>query len=279
MSLQSVPLSKSGLYLYESKHREKDLVKEHYHAVHQLLYVIGGRGSVTLDASTHEMREEQVAVILPYTRHAVISDSSLTLLVLAFDASILDSYVQQTLMRNYFQKSLICSLHASESNEMRLLLRKMLYDQAKEDQLNDLALRINMMQTLHVLARSLQLSAATDANSLRADRIKQLIDAQYFSNLSSQDIASRMGISTRYVNTIYKERFQMTPLQYLTEVRINHAKKLLVESEKDIATISFEVGYENLTTFYRVFKQTTGSAPNHYRQLHQNQASIYDPSE
>lgn len=77
----------------------------------------------------------------------------------------------------------------------------------------------------------------------------------------------------RYVNDIFKEQYHMTPMQYLTEVRIETAKKLLTESDKDIVTVCFEVGYENLSTFYRVFKNSVNMSPNQYRKQHQRYPS------
>jgi transcriptional regulator GlxA family with amidase domain len=56
-----------------------------------------------------------------------------------------------------------------------------------------------------------------------------------------------------------------TPVQYLLEVRIARAKTLLKDTEHEIISICFEVGFENVSTFYRSFKQSTGLTPHQYR--------------
>ncbi len=59
-------------------------------------------------------------------------------------------------------------------------------------------------------------------------------------------------------------------MQYLTHIRIEHAKRLLLDSDKEIVTICFEVGYETLSTFYRSFKKEVEMTPNQYRQYYGN---------
>jgi len=60
----------------------------------------------------------------------------------------------------------------------------------------------------------------------------------------------------------------MTPMHYLTEVRMELAQKLLVQTDKDIASICFEIGFETLSSFYRTFKKYTQASPNTYRKIH-----------
>ncbi|MFS8580926.1 MAG: AraC family transcriptional regulator [Novibacillus thermophilus] len=269
MAFQHIELPSCGISLYESKHKEKDRVREHHHAVHQILYAIEGRGRITIDRSSYEVAQDNAVVIAPYTRHSVISDSRLTLLVLAFDEKSLDSFVQRDIMNKFFKKSRYFTLNPMVSGELRQFLRKILFEQSQRFPLGSYAIKIHLLHFLLVLARFQEAPQHTDTNTLRAERIKHYIETLYYEPLTAKDISSRLGISTRYVNNIFKEQYHMTPMQYLAEVRIQTAKKLLAETDKDIATICFEVGYENLSTFYRVFKKTVNMSPNRYRQLYQ----------
>ena len=51
-------------------------------------------------------------------------------------------------------------------------------------------------------------------------------------------------------------------------MRISVAKKLLAETDKDILSVCFEIGYESLSTFYRTFKRYVQMSPNQYRNRH-----------
>jgi AraC-like DNA-binding protein len=190
------------------------------------------------------------------------------MLVLAFDESHLDSSIQNELLERFFKKSYFLKPNPIVSSELKQLLRKMLFEQANESLIKHSAIKIYLLQLLLIIARSQELPQFIDTNSIRAERVKQFIETLYFEPLTVSGIASRMGISTRYLNSIFKEQYQLTPMQYLTEVRMQHAQKLLIESDKEIVTICFEVGYETLSTFYRTFKKTVNMSPNQYRQLH-----------
>ncbi|MFH5182692.1 helix-turn-helix domain-containing protein [Paenibacillus sp. TAB 01] len=266
MLLKRIDLPVNGIHLYESKHQDGDIVNEHHHGIHQCLFALEGEGAITLDGVQHECRQDCAVLIVPYSNHAVISDSKLTLLVLAFEEAGMDSFARSELLQSCFKASAMLRLNPFAAAEVRQLLRKMLFEQSHEDAYGPWALHIYLHELLLVLARSSQSAIVTDSNSLRADRIRSYIDKHYFEPLTASDLASRLGIGARQVNNIFKEQYRMTPIQYATEVRIKLAQKLLEETDKDIVSICFEVGYETLPTFYRAFKNIVKMSPNRFRQ-------------
>jgi len=60
---------------------------------------------------------------------------------------------------------------------------------------------------------------------------------------------------------LFKQAFQITPHQYLTEVRINKAKELLTTTGKPVSGICQEVGFESLSSFSVLFKKRFGVSP------------------
>jgi AraC family cel operon transcriptional repressor len=270
LELVDVRLPASGIHLYESKHRDGDVVREHHHQIYQILYAIEGEGQITLEGRTLDLNRDHAVVIPPYTRHTLVSSSRLTVLVLAFRKEAVDRPVQSELLDPYFNKADLIELNPFTSSEVRRLLRKMLFEQQRRDALAHLAVKIHLQEMFLLLARMNQPFRADDANSLRAEKIREYIDTHYFERLSAKDIADKLGVGIRQVNNIFKEQYGTTPMQYLAEVRIDVAKRLLIESDHDIASICFEVGYETLSTFYRTFKNIVKMSPNRYRQLQQN---------
>lgn len=266
MKLKRIELPLRGIHLYESKHLDGDVVDEHHHTIHQILYALEGEGTITLDGKPHEFKQDCAALIVPHSNHSVFSESKLTLLVLAFEESVLDSQARSGLLYSCFETSAFLQLSPFAAADLRQLLRKMLFEQTHQDELNQWALQIYFQEILLVLARANQSAQVTDSNSLRAERIRSYIDRHYFEPLTAGDIAARLGISARHVNNIFKDHYRITPIQYLTEIRISLAKKLLIETDKDIVSICFEVGYETLTTFYRAFKNIVKMSPNMFRQ-------------
>lgn len=263
-----------AVQLTESIHSEKNTVKEHHHETYQILYVLEDEGEVRIDDESFSFNPDHVAFIRPYCKHSILAHSKLAILVLEFDPTVLDSDIHQELLREYLNQSKLIKVNQFAAMEIRQLLRKMLYQQSLGDSINCIGLRVYLLEILYLLCYSLQDSKITDANTLRADRLKKYIDTNYYNVMNAGDISSKLGVSIRHVNTIFKDQYGMTPLQYLTEVRLETAKKLLLETDKDIISICFEVGFESLSTFYRTFQKFTHVSPNKYRTSHKYNSSL-----
>ncbi|WP_186579649.1 AraC family transcriptional regulator [Aquibacillus kalidii] len=271
MSRQMLGLEKYGINLYESRHGDGGIIEEHHHTVHQILYALEGEGKIRLNGKSYPFKQDYVAVITPLTEHSIVSETKLTVLVLAFEESILETSIQDELLHCFFPETRFIELNPFDSSNVRQLLRKMLYEQSYGDSINFVAMKIFLSELLLKLARSQEQPESFDANVLRAERLRKYIDTHYYEMISAEALSSKLGISTRHMNNIYKERYHVTPIQYLTEVRIGLAKKMLIETDNDIASICFEVGFESLSTFYRTFKNSTDVSPNKYRKAYRSE--------
>lgn len=254
-----------NIRLYENKHKEGNSVNTHYHQTHQILYVLEGKGSCTIEQSRYPLSQDKMVVIAPLTNHSIQAVSKMTVLVLEFDESGLDLSEREQLVSEVFRYSRVIQVNLFESSELRQLLRKMLYEQSRGDSLQFLAMKIFLAEILFVLVRSQQTTHIKDTNALRVKWLQNYIETHYFEIKSAADIASKMGMSTRYIHRIFTEYHKKTPMQYLTEVRLDRTKKMLIESDKDVVSICFEVGFESVSTFYRLFKKHVGMPPNMYR--------------
>ncbi|GBF73780.1 hypothetical protein PA598K_02100 [Paenibacillus sp. 598K] len=258
------------IYLYEKKHSQKYEFADHYHDIHQIVYALEGTGTVAIEGRQHTISPGRAAIMTPGTVHSIRSESKLTLLVVALADQ---TFLASELAGRVFQRSRVVSLSAHLDNEIRRLLRTMLFEQARQPEFYTVALSCHLTEICLIFHRTLQTEEPpVDLNYVRAESIRDYIDTYFYdiSNLTS-DIASKLGISSRHADNIFKEYYHVTPRKYLAEVRIEHSRKQLAETDKDIVTICFEAGYENLSTFYRLFKNATGLSPNKYRQTYNEQ--------
>ena len=87
--------------------------------------------------------------------------------------------------------------------------------------------------------------------------------------ISMAAIAESFELSTTRFSLSFKERKGMPPLEYLTLLRVEHAKDLLAGTDMPIRDISVQVGYYDPGSFIRRFKQVTGETPLQYRREHE----------
>jgi two-component system response regulator YesN len=95
------------------------------------------------------------------------------------------------------------------------------------------------------------------------------IDANYNKPITFADVAKASHLSVSRLAHIFKEQMGITVIDYLTSVRIERAKQLLLATEQNCTEICFEVGYNNQSYFTRTFKGFVGMTPLQFRTKNQ----------
>jgi AraC-like DNA-binding protein len=80
-----------------------------------------------------------------------------------------------------------------------------------------------------------------------------------------EQLAARTGFSPQHINRVFRRTLGVTPLRYLTRVRMERAAALLIHSELTVHAVARRVGYDDPYYFSRVFKQCYGCSPSKYR--------------
>lgn len=84
-------------------------------------------------------------------------------------------------------------------------------------------------------------------------------------DLTLGDIAKNLNISEEHFCRTFKSYTGLRPLEYLNNLKIQHAKELLKKSDKDISEIAEMSGYLSPSYFTMIFKRYTGTTPKKYR--------------
>ena len=95
-----------------------------------------------------------------------------------------------------------------------------------------------------------------------------LMNANVRKNCQIEDIAYKTGLSTEHFIRIFREEMKMTPYQYFIRLNAQEASAVLITTQRSIAQISEDLGFENQFHFSRVFKKCTGLTPSAYRRCY-----------
>ena len=93
----------------------------------------------------------------------------------------------------------------------------------------------------------------------------EFMQYNYASPLTLADIAKAAHLSVSRLAHLFREQMGVTIVDYLTNIRINHAKRMLLTTEHNCTRICYDVGYNNQSYFTRVFKQIVGLTPREFR--------------
>ncbi len=101
--------------------------------------------------------------------------------------------------------------------------------------------------------------------------VKEYICENYMEDISMQDAARAVNYSEAYFCKMFKQQFGQNFTSYLTEYRIEEAKKLLCQPTVSVKAVGTRVGYPDSNYFARVFRRMNGVSPSEYRMKFLNQ--------
>lgn len=102
--------------------------------------------------------------------------------------------------------------------------------------------------------------------SLEMESVIHYFNESFSENISIEECARQKHMSVCWFIRSFKRYMGMTPMQYITSIRLNKAKELLRSTDYTIQEISGLVGYENPLYFSRIFRKQTGQSPSQYRE-------------
>lgn len=126
----------------------------------------------------------------------------------------------------------------------------------------------NAEKPAHLLAcllLSLEDGLRTAGMDPLARQIRGYLHKHFRRRLSLEEIGRTMAFSPVYCDTVFRREFGRSIIDYLIELRIDEAKRLLIEGSLDMGRVAELSGFQDANYFSRVFKKRTGQTPTGYR--------------
>lgn len=130
----------------------------------------------------------------------------------------------------------------------------------------------SMVRLLAIFAEQLsglanQISVQSEnAESPMIKRAKDYIRTHQENDLTLEHVARASHASTFHFCKMFKRATGLTFTDYLSRVRVEKAKHLLVNPQRRVSEVAFDVGFQSLTHFNRVFRKVVGTSPTQYRE-------------
>lgn len=104
-----------------------------------------------------------------------------------------------------------------------------------------------------------------------ANAARQILDDGYRSSINITQIAKELFVTDSYLIRVFKQKYGISPLQYLINKRMEEAARLLQFTDAQISEVAAAVGYHDTNYFNRLFKKHMGKTPAELRQLFHGQ--------
>ena len=101
----------------------------------------------------------------------------------------------------------------------------------------------------------------------------RFIESNY-SGVKVSDVADYIGINRTYLTAIFRTHMNMSPQEFLMQVRMEKSRELLIKTDVPIYVVAQEVGYQDQLAFSKVFRKKNGLSPEQYRKKQRDEYSI-----
>lgn len=249
----------------------------HIHKDFEISLVLNGSLTVITASGETVLEKDDIFMINPYGSHEIKAKDSALVISLQVSPDFFAHYFPQIEDIEFD----ISAFHAGQDTAVCSRIRALLFDLAStffhgEDFAPvQCALLIDRLFLLLLNTRKYHLvphreKAAYLARSTRMKRIMQYIDEHYREKLLLSDIARQEQLDLYYLSHFFKEVFGISFQNYITKLRCEHARQLLLLTDYSLLDISLSCGFSDPKYFNRGFRTQYGCTPKEYRRSFRN---------
>lgn len=179
-------------------------------------------------------------------------------------------FLFQALLINETSQYKDIKLIDSETTDIEELYEKMYLEyQIKEEGYIEI-LRAYVIELLITIFRSFRKNKSLDNKGdlqrrKLIDKVIRYMKDNYSKELKLEDLSTIAFLSPNYFSKLFKESTSMTLSEYIQKIRIEEACKLLLDTDKKIIDVAYDVGYKDIKFFNQLFKKIVGKTPGEYR--------------
>ena len=255
-------------------------IPPHQHDFFEIVYTLRGKCGHRIETQTIEMQTGDIVIIPPHIEHFVFSlpksrSVNIKIRKSTFDRvfinllqnkTVLSDYFAQTLYSQNYQNSL--TFHCGDD---AFLLELLLYMYAQQEENKPYANHVidGLITTffsylIQNYEESVKISSANTGLNQRMVEIKSYIHLKY-ATTSLKQTAEHFYLSEPYLSSLIKQQTGQSFSDMLRQIRMQHARDLLLRTNMKIDDICESVGYRDTTQFIRTFKAIYGTTPKQYQ--------------
>jgi AraC-like DNA-binding protein/mannose-6-phosphate isomerase-like protein (cupin superfamily) len=268
-----VRLPANGVFVLESHHAPGFRMAAQCHEFLEIFYVLRGAGVFAIGARSHPCHTGDVVVVPPRQLHHIEDHPTAPLALYGICVAPQVWQHEPTLLDHLSAGPL--PVNPLLAGQVRADLRRLLFEQTLGRPGSRVLILGLTLQLLVLLARDnassiparLALPKAPAAGHRHAVHSYVAdLPRRFYEATDLDHTAAELGMSRRRFTHLFREATGTTWSNYLMRLRIDYACQLLQESQRGIAAVAFECGFEDLSSFYRAFKRQTGVTPHAWRQ-------------
>lgn len=246
----------------------------HWHEEMEWIYVRSGHLLVNAGGEDYDMTAGQVLIVNPRQLHRMQSDDmNVSYYTILFAMELISFQSSDLLEQTVFlplrtgQQSLPNLVPDSVLTRENLdFLEQVIQINAEKPTMYQLETRVLLLRFLMEVLRHTQPVSTPEDNTGQLQRqMLEYVRIHYKQGVSLAELGARFHLSPKYVSRFFKEKFDLTICDYISHLRMSHAKGLLENTELSVTEVAEQSGYCSVSFFIRQFTRENGCSPGKWR--------------
>lgn len=247
------------------------------HDYFEIALCVAGKGRYKTLSRKHAFRKGTVLITNAGEIHCFDLEERLEIYYFQFDETFLrnlSEFVPETASRNFFLEGFLAgrkggclslSLPPAKAVEMKIMFDSLIREVSERPSGFHTMVRVKWVEMIIQLSRIQDSDSRTRdvkvGSEMVLDRALVYLQENFREELNLSNLASITGFSADYFSKIFKKRTSYHVREYINELRIREACRLLRSGGENISEIAWRCGFEQIPHFNRVFKKLVGRSP------------------
>lgn len=238
---------------------ENDSCDAHFHSNIEILYVVKGEISITINGQNMTLTEGGVSIASSYDIHSYKTTKYSKTIVIIIPVEIVGSFMKMMRAKSFaspFMES------RKQSKEIHYALNKLskigsFYEPHIE--------KGYAYVVLGILSKCIGMTEKPVSSSVDlARKILLYLQQNYTENVTIEGLSKLFGYNKDYLSRFFNSYLSCGFNSYLNGLRARHAAVLLTENDMELSDIAFKSGFSNYRTFNRAFKEVYNTTPSEF---------------
>jgi len=244
----------------------------HTHSCLECVLLLKGKLQVEINGDVYHMSPDDIVLINCRDIHSYSAQYNNLAIMLLIEEDFLKNECEEVL-NSTFQCNSILQSDSDKLYEIKRLLTRMLLVHMKKEEGSDLEFRALLFRFLVTLMQRFKVGnnppyEKQRQNTASLNHIVDYIHRNYASAITLTDTAKQLYLSPQYFSKYFKSKMGTSFLQYLNQVRLEHAVVSLLGTSQPIIRIALDHGFANAKAFSAAFQRQYGKSPGEYRKIY-----------
>ncbi|MBE5961886.1 MAG: helix-turn-helix domain-containing protein [Lachnospiraceae bacterium] len=244
---------------FKSYHVINYTFAKHLHNQLEVIYVMSGECTVTIDEQDYPICKDNMVLIFPYQIHNLSMPVNCELIVQTFEPEYAKEYVPY--LATCVPDNPV--IHQLENDCIDAFMKADAYHRQRKSKSIVQAYVSLYMSFLYDFMK-MKPTKTADNHSIIPSLLLYM-DEHFTEKLSLDILAKELFVTKYYISRIFSKKLHTTFSDYVNKLRVQYAAQLLINTDLSVSIIALTSGFESERTFYRVFKNENRLTPLQYR--------------